>query len=44
MKKIDKELLKSFIEKPYVIVPKDRDRWYVIAPRFLDIQFGWLER
>jgi DNA excision repair protein ERCC-3 len=41
---IDKDLLKEFLRKPYVILPKGRDQWYVIAPRWIDFQLGWLER
>lgn len=41
---IDRQLLRSFLRKPYVILPKSRNQWYVIAPRWLDFQLGWLER
>lgn len=41
---LDKNLLRQFLRKPYLILPKDRDRWYVIVPRWIDMQLGWLER
>jgi hypothetical protein len=39
-----KEELDSFLEEPYVIIPKRENEFYVIAPRWLDFQIGWLER
>ncbi|MGB9756800.1 MAG: hypothetical protein ACPLVJ_03355, partial [Candidatus Bathyarchaeales archaeon] len=41
---VRKEFLESFFEEPYVIIPKRADEWYVIAPKWLDFQIGWLER
>ena len=36
--------LDSFLKEPYVIIPKRENEFYVIAPRWLDFQIGWLER
>ena len=43
------EFLPSFLEEPYLIMPKRMEKgkaveWYVIVPRFIDFQLGWLER
>jgi len=38
------EFLEPFFEEPYVILPKRQNEWYVIAPRWLNFQIGWLER
>lgn len=36
--------LNAFIERPYVEIPKKKDEWYVLVPKFIDFQVGWLER
>jgi len=42
---IDYAQLQEFFEEPYVILPtRKKDQWYVIAPRWLNFQIGWLER
>lgn len=41
---VRKEFLKPFFEEPYVIIPKRANEWYVVAPKWLDFQIGWLER
>ena len=41
---IDKEALKAFLEEPYVVIPKRKEEWYVIAPKFIPFSLGWLER
>jgi hypothetical protein len=43
------ESLPAFLEEPYLIIPKRQEgektvEWYVIVPRFIDFQLGWLER
>lgn len=40
----DPSRMKDFLSSPYAIVPKGNDEWYVIIPRFIDIQVGWLEK
>ena len=42
--KFSKEHLDSFFDEPYVVIPKKANEWYVIAPKFIDFQIGWLER
>ena len=42
--KYNKEELKTFFEEPYVIIPKRENEYYVIAPKWIDFQIGWLER
>lgn len=39
----DKELT-SFFEEPYTIIPKKEDEWYIIVPKFIRMQVGWLEK
>lgn len=43
------EALPEFLTEPYLIMPKHMEKgraveWYVIVPRFIDFQLGWLER
>jgi len=44
--KLKPDELEAFFRKPYVIlpVPGRQENWWLIAPKFLDIQFGWLDR
>ncbi|MGH2639087.1 MAG: hypothetical protein ACRDF4_07395 [Rhabdochlamydiaceae bacterium] len=39
-----KEELDDFLKEPYVLIPKRESEYYVIAPRWLNFQVGWLER
>ncbi len=36
------EELKNFIEEPYVLIPRRKDEYYVIVPKFIPMQIGWL--
>ena len=43
------EALSDFLAEPYVIMPKREVKgraveWYVIVPKIIDFQLGWLER
>ncbi|WP_202320414.1 DEAD/DEAH box helicase [Archaeoglobus neptunius] len=40
----DGEEFRAFLRKPYLLLPKSRDEYYVIVPRFVDFHVGWLER
>jgi len=40
----DREELEKFFEEPYVVIPKRPNEWYVIAPKWINFQIGWLER
>ncbi|MHA1868834.1 MAG: DEAD/DEAH box helicase [Candidatus Heimdallarchaeaceae archaeon] len=42
--KFNKEEIEKFLEEPYVIIPKRENEFYVISPRWVDFQIGWLER
>jgi DNA excision repair protein ERCC-3 len=42
--KFNKEKIENFLKEPYVIIPKRENEFYVIAPRWIDFQIGWLER
>ena len=44
---VDQDALKGFFKKPYVIMPTERKReneWYLVVPKFLDVQIGWLHK
>ena len=34
--------VKEFLSKPFVTLPKGHNQWYVIVPKFVDLQVGWL--
>lgn len=36
--------LESFIERPYVVLPKSDDELWVVVPRFIPFTLGWLQR
>ncbi len=40
---IDLDSLPSFIEEPYVLVPRGGQEWYVLVPRWLKLQVGYLD-
>jgi len=42
--RVDPELFRDFFNKPYVILPHKENEWYLIVPRFIDLQMGWLWR
>lgn len=35
---------REFLKEPWCIVPKSKDEWRVVIPRFVGLQVGWLER
>jgi len=40
---VDHEFLKDFFDEPYVMLPKRGHEWYVVVPKFLKMQVGYLE-
>jgi len=40
---INEEYLEGFFEEPYVMIPKRGHEWYVIVPKWLNMQVGYLE-
>jgi len=43
------EALPDFLAEPYLVLPKRMEKgqaveWYVVVPRIIDFQLGWLER
>lgn len=40
---IEPEFLKPFFDEPYVILPKKGHQWWVIVPKWLKMQVGYLE-
>ena len=43
--KLDKDELENFFKYPYVILPgKHEGEYHLCIPKFIDVQFGWLEK
>lgn len=47
--KFNPEALDDFLAEPYLVLPKRMEKgqaieWYVVVPRIIDFQLGWLER
>lgn len=42
--KIDLDELRKFLAEPWCILPKSRQEWWVIIPRWVGISLGWLEK
>ncbi|HKT21543.1 MAG TPA: DEAD/DEAH box helicase family protein, partial [Nitrososphaerales archaeon] len=44
--RLDKDALEPFFKKPYYLMaaPGRRDSWYLVVPKFVDVQIGYLER
>lgn len=40
---LDHEAFKQFLSQPYLLMPRRQDSWYVVVPKFVDMQLGWLE-
>ena len=40
---VDRDRLKEFLKEPFVLIPKRREEWYVIVPKFIPFHVGWLE-
>jgi len=40
----NKEYLSDFFKKPYVIIPKKEEEWYLAVPKFFDINIGYLTK
>ncbi len=40
--KYNEEYVKKFFKKPYVIIPKKENEWYLIVPKMFDISVGYL--
>ena len=39
---LDVDAIRSFLQQPYLLMPRKENSWYVIVPRFIDMQVGWL--
>ena len=44
--KLDRDQLEAFFKKPYYLEPVHGrpDSWYLVIPKFVDVQIGWLDR
>lgn len=40
----DTELVSAFFDKPYVILPRRDEEWYLIVPKFFDLNVGYLTK
>lgn len=40
---IDLEALPAFLEEPYVMIPKHGNEWFVLVPKWLKLQVGYLD-
>ena len=40
---LNQEAIRDFLKQPYLLMPRRENTWYVIVPRFIDMQVGWLE-
>jgi DNA excision repair protein ERCC-3 len=40
---LDENAIREFLKQPYLLMPRRENNWYVIVPRFIDMQVGWLE-
>ena len=40
---LDENAIREFLKQPYLLMPRRENSWYVIVPRFIDMQVGWLE-
>jgi len=40
---LDQERFRKFLKQPYLLLPRKKNTWYVVVPRFIDMQVGWLE-
>lgn len=40
----DQELVDAFFKKPYVVLPRKEEEWYLIVPKFFDMNVGYLTK
>lgn len=40
---VERGKLKDFLKEPFVLIPKRKEEWYVIVPKFIPFHVGWLE-
>ena len=40
--KIDLDKLMTFLDEPYCLIPRRKDEWYVVVPKWIPFQLGWL--
>lgn len=41
---IDQMEAREFLKEPWCILPKSRSEWWVVIPKWVGVQVGWLER
>ncbi len=41
--KIDLEAFADFVKEPWCIIPKSKEEYWVVVPKFIDMYVGWLE-
>lgn len=40
---VDKEQLEEFLKEPFIMLHKRGHEWYVVVPKFIPMQVGWLD-
>ncbi len=40
---VDSDLIENFLNEPYVMIPKKGHEWYVLVPKFVKMQVGYLD-
>ena len=42
MREINEKSFDLFLGKPYTVMPKSEGEWYLIVPKFTNLEYGWL--
>ena len=42
LRDINEESFDHFLKKPYTVMPKSEGEWYLIVPKFTNLEYGWL--
>ena len=40
----DSELVAQFIQKPYTIIPRKTEEWFLVIPKMFDLHVGYLTK
>jgi hypothetical protein len=41
LRDINEESFDHFLKKPYTVMPKSEGEWYLIVPKFTNLEYGW---
>ena len=42
MREINEKSFDLFLGKPYTVMPKSEGEWYLVVPKFTNLEYGWL--